>query len=178
MQDIGPEHPLRHLFAGLVEHTFCTEVGLCSPRLTEYVADLLIEFTHVDRLNTISHAQGKRLEQIAAMLAVMANEKPRNRRERDRQMYRHIGDFTLFWAGVYPEQLRRTARSAPDVLLSYVSQGKKSYAIVSELSVEEDEMAAALFRHLSEDFEFCLYGLGLVRKEWENVEPGGGDLVL
>ncbi|MGB0716321.1 MAG: hypothetical protein ACPGXK_10610, partial [Phycisphaerae bacterium] len=60
----------------------------------------------------------------------------------------------------------------------FVSQGKKSYAIVSELADEEDVLPASLFRDLSEDFEYCLYGLGLVRKGWERPESSTGDLLL
>ena len=177
MEPIDPKHPLRRLFAALVEHAFCAEVGLCDPSLTDYLADLLVNFTHVDRFRLIQDSHGKRLEQIAAMLAVTSDEQATSRLERDRVMYRHIGDYTLFWAGVYPEQLKRSARSPSDVLLSYVSQGKRSYAIVSELAREDDALPASLFRHLSEDFEFCLYGLGLVRRGWEKVEHGTGELL-
>lgn len=177
MEPVNRDHPLRHLFAGLVEHTFYTEVGLCDPRLTEYLADLLVDFTHVDRFKAISHAQGKRLEQIAAMLSVMEDERPASKAERDRTMYRHIGDYTLFWAGVYPEQLRRGSAGASDLLLSYVTRGKESYAIVSQLADESDILPASLFKHLSEDFEYCLYGLGLVRREFEHPGPPPGELL-
>ena len=175
--EISRDHPLRYLFSGLVEQAFCAEVGLCNPRLTDYLAELLVNFTHIDRFHAISNAQGKRLEQIAAMLTVLEEAQPASRVERDRMMYRHIGDYTLFWAGVYPEQLKRATRSPSDVLLSYVSQGKRSYAIVSELAAEDDDQPASLFRHLSEDFEFCLYGLGLVRRGWEEVDRTTGELL-
>lgn len=175
MESIRPDHPLRRLFAGLVEHTFFTEVGMCDPSLSVYLADLLVTFTHVDRLNAIRNAQGKRLDQIAAMLAVLADDPPATAAERDRRLYRHIGDYTLFWAGVYPEQLRRVSRDRSDVLLDYVSQGKRSYAIVSELAGEDDAPPSSLFRHLSEDFEYCLYGLGLVRRGWERSEQNAGE---
>ncbi len=174
MESIRRDHPLRRLFAGLVEYAFCTEVGMCDPVLTEYVVDLLVSFTHVDRLHAIRNAQGKHLEHIAAMLTVLSDEQPVTPVDRDRTMYRNIGDYTLFWAGVYPEQLRRSSRNPSDVLLDYVSQGKRSYAIVSQLAGEDDAPPSSLFRHLSEDFEFCLYGLGLVRRGWEQTESATG----
>ncbi|MGD2111317.1 MAG: hypothetical protein PVI86_18210 [Phycisphaerae bacterium] len=167
MDQIGRDHPLRRLFSGLVEHAFCAQVGMCNPRLNEYLVDLLLDFTHVDRLNAVRNASGKRLEQVAAMLAVLSDELPDSEAGRDRMLYRNIGDFTLFWAGVYPEQLTRMQRSPSDVLIDYVNQGKRSYAIVSELAGEGDTPPSSLFRHLSEDFESCLFGLGLVRRGWE-----------
>lgn len=173
MQSIPSDHPLRRHFAAAVEHTFCTEVGLCDPDLTDYLADLLVNFTHIDTLNTMRTARGKRLEQIARMLAAMADEQPINATDRDRQMYRHIGDYTLFWAGMYPENLRRSAPIPSDALHDYVVQGKQSYAIVADLAVEKDIPPPRLFRSLSEDFEYCLFGLGLVRKAWEHRGESG-----
>ena len=167
MEAIDPHHPLRRLFAGMVEHAFCSEVGMCSPRLTSYMADLLVNFTHIDTLNIVRNAQGRKLEQMASMLAIAMDDRPASPAERDRAVYRHLGDFTLFWAGVFPEHLKRAASNPADVLFDYVSQGKRSYAIVARLGREEDEPPPSLFRHLSEDFEFCLYGLNLVRKCWE-----------
>ena len=173
MESISRDHPLRRLFTGLVEYAFCTEVGVCDPTLTGYLTDLLVDFTHVDRLSAIRNAHGKRPEQIAAMLAVLVDERPTDAIERDRSMYRHLGDYSLFWAGVYPEQLRRASRNPSDVLLDYVTQGKQSYAIVSRLANEDDAPPPSLFRHLSEDFEYCLYGLGLVRRGWEQSDQAG-----
>lgn len=177
MEPISPHHPLRRLFSGLVEDAFCTQVGLCDPILTDYVADLLVDFTHMDRLDAVRRAQGKRLEQIAAILTVQNPECPTDAADRDRMVYRQIGDYTLFWAGVYPEQLKRASRRPSDVLLDYVAQGKKSYAIVSQLAGEDDAPPSSLFRHLSEDFEHCLYGLALVRRGWERTDPDA-DLLL
>jgi len=174
MESIGQEHPLRRLFNGLVEQAFFTEVGVCDPTLTDYVSDLLISFIHVDRLSILRNAADKRLEQIAAMLAVTSDEIPATTQERDRLMYRQIGDYTLFWAGVYPEQLKLARRNQSDVLLDYVSQGKRSYAITSELTTAEDRPPSRLFRQLSDDFEYCLYGLNLVRKGWEQAAHSEG----
>lgn len=173
MESIPQDHPLRQLFAGLIEHAFCSEVGMCNPALTSYLADLMVEFTHVDRYAAIQGARGKRIDQIAAILAAMSDESLADPVERDRAMYRHIGDYTLFWAGIYPEQLQRTHRAASDVLLDFVSQGKRSYAICSELGAESDRLPPSLFRNLSDDFESCLYGLGLVRRGWEQRPADG-----
>ena len=175
VESIREDHPLRRLFAGLVENAFCTQVGVCDPALTAYLSDLLVNFTHVDRLSIIRNVEDRRLDQIAAMLTVLSGEQSVEPIERDRTTYQQIGDYTLFWAGVYPEQLKRAARHPSDVLFDYVSCGKRSYAIVSRLVDEDDAPPSSLFRHLSEEFESCLYGLGLVRRGWEESDtpPGG-----
>ena len=178
MESIRPDHPLRLLFCGLVENAFCTRIGVCDPKLTGYLADLLVEFTHVERYNRVRNAQDKELKQIAAMLAVQDEHASIDETERERTIYRKIGDYTLFWAGVYPEHLKRSHPCKSDVLLDYVSKGKKCYAIVSELAGEGDDPPSSMFRHLSEDFEYCLYGLGLVRRGWERRRGvAGGELL-
>src|SRR3990172_9554325 len=95
MLPISENHPLRRHFSALVEHAFCAEVGMCDPGLTNYVADLLVNFTHIDRLNAARNARGKRIEQVAAILAVAMDEAPPSTLERERVLYRNIGDYTL-----------------------------------------------------------------------------------
>ena len=172
---------MRRHFSAVIEHAFCTEVGMCDPRLTDYLADLLVNFTHIDTLNAMRRIRGKRLEQVATILAGMLEDESRESAKRDQTVYRQIGDFTLFWAGLYPEHLRHGANVPSDVLLDYVAQGKKSYAIVAELAQPDDVPPRDLFRHLSEDFEFCLHGLGIVRKEWQHPPHRGfgeSDLIV
>ena len=49
-----------------------------------------------------------------------------------REYHRHIGDFTLFWTGVYPEMLRRLqSLLSKDRFVDYCEQGKRSYYIAS-----------------------------------------------
>lgn len=181
MQPIGENHPLRRHFSAVVEHAFCTEVGMCDPRLTDYLSDLLVNFTHIDTLNTLRRIRGKRLEQVATILAGVFGEEGGNGSHRDMTLYRHIGDFTLFWAGMYPEHLRRDVSLTADGLHEYVARGKRSYGIVADLARPDDVPPRDLFQHLSEDFEYCLHGLGIVRKEWEHPERrphGESDLIL
>jgi hypothetical protein len=176
MESIGRDHPLRRMFAGLVEHAFCAEVGMCDPCLTDYMADLLVDFTHIDRLDLLRRAAGKEPDKVATMLAMASDsEVPLSQIERDRRMYRSLGDYTLFWAGIYPEQLHRMASASSDAFLDYVTQGRRSYAIVSDLVPPNAAPPPRLFRQLSDDFEYCLYGLGVVRRELVERAAGGGE---
>src|SRR5262249_26681456 len=85
-----------------------------------------------------------------------------------REVYRHIGDFTLFWTGVYPEALRRLRRElSKDHLIDYTEQGKRSYYIASTFEQEPYREEAPVLRRLSSEFELCAYGLNQVRREWE-----------
>lgn len=180
MQPSYNNQPLRKLFAGLVEQAFFVEIGVCEPRLTEYLVDLLIDFVHSDKLYRIRDLQGRRVETVVGMLAAAERERQGGSEADPLGIYRHIGDFALFWTGVFPEGLRRRRGVNPDQLLSYVDQGKESYARASELTDEDSEPPRSLLRWLSRDFEVCAHGLGVVRRSWEDGKLagfGGGDVI-
>lgn len=176
-------HPLRRLFAGLVEDAFYTQIGVCEPKVVDYLADLLVDFIHIDRVNLLRDAQGKRLDQIGLMLADSLEGESAGDLPREFSIHRHIGDYALFWSGLYPERLRFTRRPTwSDGVRDYVSQGKRSYRIASDLGAEDSRPPSDLLRQLSESFESCVHGLGLVRRGWELEETraqrqGGGDLL-
>lgn len=168
---IRSDHPIRGLFSGLVENAFFTELGFCEPRLTTYLCDLMVDFLHVDRLDVLRSAFGRSLEQMAAILALKHDVAPLSLEQRDRLMYRHIGDFALFWTGIFPEHLR--SRRSGDLLCAYVEQGKRSYAACARLSQDLDVPPPTLLNSLSEEFETCVHGLGLVRRSWQHA--GGAE---
>jgi hypothetical protein len=167
-----PDHPLRRLFAGLTEQTFIHTLGLADPRLTDYLSGLLSRFIHVDAIYRLRSTGGKRLEEVAEMM-LEAEALPEGRTRRE--FHRHIGDFTLFWTGVYPEALRRLrSRLSVDQFIDYCEQGKRSYYIASTFEDDPYREEAPVLRRLSEEFELCAYGLSQVRREWErNRLPNG-----
>ena len=173
MKPISEEHALRRLFRGLIDNVFCAEIGVCDPDLTNYIADLLVSFVHVDALHAVRGSDGARLSDLGAMLDAVTGLDTQAVRGDRLRMHRHVGDFTLFWSGVYPECLRRRRLGlvGRDRLLDYVAQGKRSYEIASQLAGEDTAPSALLLSRLSAEFEFCCHGLGLVRREWEETDP-------
>jgi hypothetical protein len=166
-----PDHPLRRMFAGLTEQTFTATLGMADPRLVDYLSVLLSRFVHIDSIYRLRNTQGKRLEEVAEML-IEAEALPLEGRTR-REFHRHIGDFTLFWTGVYPEALKRfRSVLSKDFFIDYCEQGKRSYFIASTFEDDPYRQEAPVLRRLSEEFELCAYGLTQVRQEWERVRSG------
>jgi hypothetical protein len=163
-RDLPESHPLHRLFRGLTEHAFLSELGIGDPKLVGYVAGLLARFVPTVNLYKLRDESGRRLTEVAAMLAVAEASSDDHRR---RECHQHVGDFTLFWTGVFPEAVRRlqASGSAADQLIDYQRQGKRSYYLASTYSSEE----APVLRRLSAEFELCAYGLSRVRKEWESL---------
>lgn len=158
-------HPLRRMFRGLVEQVFMTELGICDPNLTDYLGRLLGDFVHVDAIYRLHDVDGEVIREISRVEADARLGPDVDDAQRRRIVNRYIGDFTLFWTGVYPESLRERRRGI-NRLHDYVVQGRRSYDIASELSVDNSEPSAVLLRKLSVEFESCVHGLHLVREGW------------
>src|SRR5438105_4128235 len=159
-----PEHPLRRMFAALTEQTFEAALGVADPGLVDYLSEMLSRFVHIDSIFKLRNIEGHSLAQIADMM-IEAEAMPAEGRTR-REVYRHIGDFTLFWTGVYPEILRRLRSVASrDHFIDYCAQGKRSYYIASTFDDAPYQEEAPVLRRLSEEFELCAYGLSQVRRE-------------
>jgi hypothetical protein len=165
---VSESHPLNRLFHGLTEHTFQTELGIADVRLVGYVADLLSRFVPSEGVWKLRDRQGRRLAELAAMIQEAESAGDVRRAE----CLRHVGDFTLFWTGVFPEAFDSArARVMSESLLDFQRQGKRSYLLASTICHSND---ASTLRRLSCEFELCAFGLTRVRREWERLEPPDG----
>lgn len=162
---ISESHPLHRMFRGLTESTFMTELGVGDPGLVDYVSNLLATFAPSRAHARIRDKWGRPLLEVVEMLAEAESADDERRRG---ECHRHVGDFTLFWTGVYPEALKRGRSNSADRLIDYQAQGKRSYHLAGLLSPADEDRSVLL--RLSEEFELCAFGLSQVRKEWEKLE--------
>lgn len=172
-EGVPERHPLRRLFGSVTERCFLEGLGWPDLEVIRYVAGLLAEFTHTENLYKIRNAQGHRVEEVAEMLLESNSPTGGAGWDREREVHKHIGDYTLFLSGLFPGYLRKMKRagviSSPDALLEYVRTGRRSYRLVSQFSRGGLGKEASLFLRLSENFELCVYGLGYVRAELDRL---------
>lgn len=167
---------LEKYFAGLSEYTFFTQLGVADTELVQYISQLLVRFTKTDAMMRIRKLNGRPATEVVTMMTEAQQRIGLAKRE----VHRHIGDFTLFWTGLYPESLRSMqGASRSDQFVSYCQQGKLAYEIASEIEDEENEEASSeLLHRLSEQFDLCAYGLREVRRQWEEGGAGGGAILI
>ncbi len=164
-------HPLRRLFAELVRGAFFRELQHYDSEMAAYLTELLVEFTHVQRLYKIRDASGRPLEDVGEMLIESNPLLAASSFDREREVRKHIGDYTLFFTGLFPEYLKRPRRSLRlDYFVDYVKAGRESYEVVSKFDQFEFRKVAPLFRRLAENFELCVYALNCVRDELRMME--------
>lgn len=162
MRQIEHGHRLRQLLTGVIEQVFNTDLGVADPLLIDYISSLLSDFVHVDSIFRMRTIDGRTIRDAAQMEALAYLGPDVGGTQRTFLVNRFIGDFTLFWAGVYPESLNRP-RANVNRLREYLLQGKRSYGIASELVPADQKPPPRVLRNLSEQFEFCVHGLHRVR---------------
>jgi len=176
---IPDQHPLCKLFGALAERAFTEKLGWPDFNVSEYVSKLLVDFTHTDQLYRIKNARDERVEAVVELLYESEVTREAGSVEREREVHRHIGDFTLFMAGLFPEYLKRIKTAGliyhKDFLVDYIKTGKRSYRIVAEFgawadSGNEARASPPLFRKLSENFELCVVGLGYIRGDLDRMQ--------
>ena len=161
-------HPLRTLFAGLTEHAFVEQLGIADPPLIDYISDLLARFLHTDNVFRLRDSAGRPIAELAQM-AIEAEGLPAEGRTR-REYHRHIGDFALYWSGLFPEAVDRFQRPGTrDHLVNFTRLGKRSYRLASEADRGRLAEESAVLERLGHDFELCALGLREVRHEWEEM---------
>ncbi len=172
---IPESHPLQQLFFELVGRRYAEEIGIRDPQLVAYVAHLLAEFCEADQLLKIQNNSGRPLDDVGEMLLESDPVYgPAPSFDRERQVRKHIGDYTLFFAGMFPESLNqsRMRRQRLENMMDWIKAGKESYFIVSKFEHFEYTKVAPLFASLARNFEACVYGLNMVKNDlWEMQHP-------
>jgi hypothetical protein len=164
---------LKALFEELVRNAFFRELHYREPEVISYVSSLLTDFTCTEQLYKIKNASGRRLDDVGEMLIESNPLLEAGSFVREREVRKHIGDYTLFFTGLFPEYLKRSRQSLRlDYFVDYMKAGKESYQIVSMFDQFEFRRVAPLFRRLADNFELLAYGLNRVRDEMRRIESG------
>src|SRR5881227_1536725 len=154
---IPQHHPLRNLFETLTERAFTEKLGWPDFNVSGYISKLLVDFTHTDNLYRIKSARGERVEAVVDLLYESEVTREARSFEREREVHQHIGDFTLFMAGLFPEYLKRIKTAGliyhKDFLIDYIKTGKRSYGMVAEFGdgpeAADPQSSPPLFRKLA-----------------------------
>jgi hypothetical protein len=181
---VPDNHPLRMLFRAATAWAFghgqFPEARARDTRLRNYLAeDLLTRFLHVDQLYRLRDARGRPLADVAGML--LAGEANRVSPElRALAVQRHIGDYTLFVVGLFPESLVRIRRdwTRKDALMVqlgdlvvpfkdpgeyYEQAGRRAYWRAAEIGLQTGAAEVEVFQKLSEFFRTYAQIMNLVR---------------
>ncbi|HRJ27719.1 MAG TPA: hypothetical protein PLO61_09465 [Fimbriimonadaceae bacterium] len=159
-----PQQPLGPWFQELIQESAQETLGPdAQPEAVRYLSRVLCDFLHTDQIFGLRDPLGRRLSSVTEMVAEGDIRTRAESFDRERQVHKHVGDYILFWSGVYPEFLRRLRwHDGLDLLCNYTEQAKQSYYVVSTFNHPPYDQEAPLFRELSDRFEgysACLRGV-------------------
>lgn len=181
-REIPRDHPLRKLFRWATRNAFRFNPQLRTDAVEAYFSEWLLgRFVHADNLFRIRNARGRRLHEVAGMLA---EGLPPNHQKTYPQLalHQHVGDYVLFMGGLFPEGLLSRAPESSDRLLVkvgslfypcaspldyFIYQGRVSYGKAAEYMRELSEETAAVLERLSEELSAYVNVMSLVRLNLE-----------
>jgi hypothetical protein len=170
---IPESHSLQALFSELIHHHFDRDIGLRDPQVQDYVVHVLTEFCEMEQMLKLRNANDRPLDDVGEML-LEADPiyGPAPSFDRERQVRKHVGDYTLFLSGMFPESINRyrLRRQRLENFVDFIKAGKESYFIVSKFDQFEYARLAPLFGKLSHEFESCVYGLNLVKGDLDEMQ--------
>jgi len=169
------QETIEKYFAGIAENTFHTQLGVVNPPLVNYVTNLLIRFGRLDNFYRVRSISGKPIMDVDELVG----EATMRLGDAKREILQYIGDFTLFWLGVFPESFQKNGERTAKYN-NFCEHGSRSYEIASQIETTDDDAPdSGVLETLSESFELCAYGIQEVRREWErNDDSSSGPIIL
>jgi hypothetical protein len=139
----------RFYFYILVRHVF-RRSDILNRAVADYVAEVLTEFARAERARCVVPGQPNPLDYFFEMLAAL-------RTADDRTSFHirvHIGNYSLFFSGVFPERIRFRAekRGFPD-LKYYEAVGRTHYRVASDHRLAQRYELTEVLGTLAERFE-------------------------
>ena len=146
----------------LVRHAF-QQLGLDDRTVTDYVAELLAEFSESHQLACPVDLPNAAPECVVDMILSM-----QDRGEAERfSVSAHIGNYALFMTGLYPERIaaRRERRGAPGINY-YESMGSRHYDVASHSPLADKYGVSSVFQDLSGAFHDVRTALNNMRERF------------
>src|SRR3974390_2029376 len=138
----------RFYFYILVRHVF-RRSDIQDRKVADYVAEVLAEFARSERARCMVPGQTNGLDYFFEMLAALQRADERT----SFYIRVHMGNYSLFLSGVFPERIRfrAEARGFPD-LKYYEGLGRTQYRVASDHRLAQRYELAGVLNTLSERF--------------------------
>jgi hypothetical protein len=135
--------------------------------VADYVAEVLAEFASAERARCVVPGQASPLDYFFEMLSALQTADERT----SFYIRAHIGNYSLFLSGVFPERVRfrAEARGFPDVKY-YDALGRTHYRVASDHKLAQRYELTEIFNTLSERFETTRLALNDIADRLFSIE--------
>jgi hypothetical protein len=134
-------------FYVLVRHVF-RRSGIVERDVADYVAEVLTEYSRAEQMEC--KVKGRSFDYFFEMLAALQTADDAT----SFYLRAHIGNYSLFFSGIFPDRIRFRAevRGCPD-LRYYEALGKSNYRVASDHRLARKYDLAKVFEVLAERFQ-------------------------
>jgi len=148
------------------------EGGIDNPQVADFVASLLVGFGKARRAYRISDSDAEEFHYLVDMVAELASAEER----RAFLLRTHMGDFSLWLSGLFPDYLEaRMRRRGGPPLDYYERMGSTGYRMAAESPQAAPLGLEHLYRDMSQDFTGVRWALNRIADRY--LWPSGGDPV-
>lgn len=139
-----------HFYFYVIVRNVLKKSGLDDRDVADYLAELLSEFSQLERTRCQIAGQPVPLDYMFEMLAALQTADDRT----SFMIRAHIGNHSLFLSGIFPERIRYRAeyKGFPD-LRYYEALGRSNFRTARDHRLAAEYDLAAIFDTLSERFE-------------------------
>jgi hypothetical protein len=156
-------------FYVLVRHVFLRS-EIKDRTVADYVAEILAEFARAERARCVVPGHPNSLDYFFEMLAALQTADDRMQF----QIRAHIGNYSLFLSGVFPERIRfRAERKGFPDLKYYESLGRSQYRAAGDHRLAQRYELTEIFHTLSERFETTRLALNDLSERVFSLGDGG-----
>ena len=163
---------LYHFFLKWVGHAF-EDLQMQDFSIVQYLANVLVRFARKDALYQIKNTQGESLQTVVEMLIEADSHAHMSKPEFDpfseRNILKHIGDYTLFMTGIFREFVDRLG-----VTDFYLKQGETAYFKVYEFDKIHLKPKYEVFLRLFNSFEMLSGSLHYMKQVYFRPELYSG----
>ncbi len=142
------------LFFYVMTRVHLRDVGVERIRISEYVSNILLEYGDHDRSRKIARVDDDHYDYLYDIL----NDSKKYEGERKFQLYKHLGNYSLWRAGMFPINVLSGGQS-----LEYFDEmGKKGFALASVHPIANKSNLNIVFDEIANEFSFVRKGLNKV----------------
>src|ERR1051325_10130366 len=95
-----------HLYFYIIARRVVRNAGIEDRTVADYLGEMLAEFSQMTRLQTLPSRPGQQFEYVSELLAIISEA----RQEETFVVRAHIGNYTLFLTGIFPQHLEHRTR--------------------------------------------------------------------
>ena len=138
-----------HFYFYILVRNVLRKTGIEDRTVADYIAEILAEFSNIERTQCRVQGQPEPLNYFFEMLLALQRADDRNNFE----LRAHIGNHALFITGVFPDRIRvRTEKRGFPDLRYFEGVGQASFRIASDHRLAERYDLAPIFDTLAERF--------------------------